>query len=102
MPGYYTERLAAEPLRTCYNLAPPRTKAYLKEGSNPIRNGIRRRDVRNRGSRTILQQSRSIGFEHGRTGGLTGIVVDNDRLILEVTHEFVSFLPGRKFTLVSP
>jgi len=29
MPGYYTERLAAERLRACYDLAPPRIKAYL-------------------------------------------------------------------------
>lgn len=29
MPGYYTERLAGERLRACYDLAPPRTKAYL-------------------------------------------------------------------------
>jgi len=29
MSGYYTERLAAERLRACYDLAPPRTKAYL-------------------------------------------------------------------------
>jgi 2-polyprenyl-6-hydroxyphenyl methylase/3-demethylubiquinone-9 3-methyltransferase len=30
MPGYYTERLAAERLRACYGLAPPRIKAYLE------------------------------------------------------------------------
>jgi len=30
MPGYYTERLAAERLLACYDLAPPRTKAYLE------------------------------------------------------------------------
>ena len=30
MPGYYTERLAAERLRACYDLALPRTKAYLE------------------------------------------------------------------------
>jgi len=30
MPSYYTERLAAERLRACYDLAPPRTKAYLE------------------------------------------------------------------------
>lgn len=30
MHGYYTEKLAAERLRTCYELAPPRTKAYLE------------------------------------------------------------------------
>jgi len=30
MPGYYTKRLAAERLRACYDLAPPRTKAYLE------------------------------------------------------------------------
>ena len=30
MPGYYTEKLAAERLRTCYDLAPPRTRAYLE------------------------------------------------------------------------
>ena len=30
MTGYYTERLAAERLRACYDLAPPRTKAYLE------------------------------------------------------------------------
>jgi 2-polyprenyl-6-hydroxyphenyl methylase/3-demethylubiquinone-9 3-methyltransferase len=29
MPSYYTERLAAERLRACYDLAPPRTRAYL-------------------------------------------------------------------------
>jgi len=30
MRGYYTEKLAAERLRTCYDLAPPRTRAYLE------------------------------------------------------------------------
>ena len=30
MPGYYTETLAAERLRACYDLAPHRTKAYLE------------------------------------------------------------------------
>ena len=30
MSGYYTEKLAAERLRACYDLAPPRTKAYLE------------------------------------------------------------------------
>jgi SAM-dependent methyltransferase len=30
MPGYYTERLAGESLRACYDLAPPRIKAYLE------------------------------------------------------------------------
>jgi SAM-dependent methyltransferase len=30
MPGYYTEGLAAERLRACYDLAPPRIKAYLE------------------------------------------------------------------------
>jgi hypothetical protein len=30
LAGYYTERLAAERLRACYDLAPPRTKAYLE------------------------------------------------------------------------
>ncbi len=30
MHDYYTERLAAERLRACYDLAPPRTKAYLE------------------------------------------------------------------------
>ena len=30
MTGYYTERLAAERLRACYELAPPRVKAYLE------------------------------------------------------------------------
>ncbi len=30
MPGYYTETLAAERLRACYDLAPRRTKAYLE------------------------------------------------------------------------
>jgi SAM-dependent methyltransferase len=30
MPGYYSERLAAERLRACYDVAPPRTKAYLQ------------------------------------------------------------------------
>jgi len=30
MSGYYTEKLSAERLRACYDLAPPRTKAYLE------------------------------------------------------------------------
>jgi len=30
LPGYYTKKLAAERLRACYDLAPPRTKAYLE------------------------------------------------------------------------
>ena len=30
MPGYYTDKLAAKSLRACYDLAPPRTKAYLE------------------------------------------------------------------------
>jgi 2-polyprenyl-6-hydroxyphenyl methylase/3-demethylubiquinone-9 3-methyltransferase len=30
MPGYYAEKLAAERLRACYDLAPPRVKAYLE------------------------------------------------------------------------
>jgi SAM-dependent methyltransferase len=30
MSGYYTEKLAAERLRACYDLAPPRTRAYLE------------------------------------------------------------------------
>ena len=34
MPGYYTEKLAAERLRACYDLAPPRTKAYLEAEIN--------------------------------------------------------------------
>ncbi len=29
MPSYYSEKLCAERLRRCYELAPPRTKAYL-------------------------------------------------------------------------
>jgi SAM-dependent methyltransferase len=30
MPSYYTNKLAAERLRACYGLAPPRIKAYLE------------------------------------------------------------------------
>jgi len=30
MPGYYTDKLAAERLRACYDFAPPRIKAYLE------------------------------------------------------------------------
>jgi 2-polyprenyl-6-hydroxyphenyl methylase/3-demethylubiquinone-9 3-methyltransferase len=30
MPGYYAERLSAERLRVCYDVAPPRTRAYLE------------------------------------------------------------------------
>ncbi|MBZ5682864.1 MAG: class I SAM-dependent methyltransferase [Acidobacteriia bacterium] len=30
MPSYYTDRLSAERLRACYDLAPPGTKAYLQ------------------------------------------------------------------------
>jgi len=30
MPGYYTEKLSGERLRACYDLAPPKTRAYLE------------------------------------------------------------------------
>jgi hypothetical protein len=30
MQNYYAENLAAERLRTCYDLAPPRVRAYLE------------------------------------------------------------------------
>ena len=30
MPGYYTDKLAAERLRACYDIAPSRVKAYLE------------------------------------------------------------------------
>jgi 2-polyprenyl-6-hydroxyphenyl methylase/3-demethylubiquinone-9 3-methyltransferase len=30
MPGYYCQRLAADRLKACYDLAPPRTKQYLE------------------------------------------------------------------------
>jgi len=30
MPNYYVEKLSGECLRACYDLAPPRTKAYLE------------------------------------------------------------------------
>ena len=30
MPGYYAERLSAERLRACYDVAPPRTRQYLE------------------------------------------------------------------------
>ena len=30
MSGYYTKKLAAKRLRACYDLAPPRTRAYLE------------------------------------------------------------------------
>ena len=30
MPGYYTDKLSAERLRACYDLAPPRIKVYLE------------------------------------------------------------------------
>lgn len=30
MHSYYAEKLSAERLRACYDLAPPRTKAYLQ------------------------------------------------------------------------
>jgi hypothetical protein len=74
-----------------------------KEGSDPIWNGVSRRGkVGNGGRRTILQQSRDIRFEQRRTGEFNGIVVDSDRLILEITHELVSFLLGGKLTLVAP
>jgi ubiquinone/menaquinone biosynthesis C-methylase UbiE len=34
MPAYYSERLSGERLRACYDLAPPRTKAYLEAEIN--------------------------------------------------------------------
>ena len=30
MPGYYTDKLSAGRLRSCYELAPPKTRAYLE------------------------------------------------------------------------
>lgn len=40
MPGYYSERLSGERLRACYELAPPRVKAYLEAEIEHVRERI--------------------------------------------------------------
>ncbi len=41
MPGYYADKLAADRLRRCYELAPPPTRAYLRAEIDFVRERCR-------------------------------------------------------------
>jgi ubiquinone/menaquinone biosynthesis C-methylase UbiE len=43
--GYYTEKLSAEQLKRCYDIAPPRTKQYLEAEVNHVAKKIHPDDV---------------------------------------------------------
>lgn len=79
-----------------------KTNKEPKEGSDPVGNGVQPRGIIcSRGGCSILQQKLDVRFKQCRTGEFGGIVVDGDRLILQVTHELISFLLRRKLTLVA-
>ncbi|MBI5433572.1 MAG: class I SAM-dependent methyltransferase [Planctomycetes bacterium] len=45
MPGYYTEKLAAERLQRVYEIAPPRTRQYLEAEIRHVQGRLRPADV---------------------------------------------------------
>jgi len=91
MPGYYAERLSAERLRECYEIAPPRVQQYLEAEVQHVAGRIRPGDA-------VLE----LGCGYGRVlerlapncGTLVGI--DTSRSSLELARKFLSRFPNCK------
>ena len=65
MHGYYEERLAADRLKRCYDLAPPRVEQYLRAEVDFVVEQLRPTDAvlggtRSLGTRPTYQDRRSI------------------------------------------
>ncbi len=84
MAGYYTERLAAERLRQCYEIAPPRTRQYLEAEIAHVVQRIRPSD-------TVLELGCGYGRVLRRLAGQARMVVgiDTSHASLELATHFL-------------
>lgn len=79
---YYAERLSAERLRKCYEVAPPRVRQYLDAEIHHVLTGIRPSDV-------VLELGCGYGRVLERLVGKAGIVVgiDNSASSIQLARE---------------
>lgn len=84
MASYYTERLAAERLRQCYEIAPPRTRQYLEAEIAHVVQRIRPSD-------TVLELGCGYGRVLRRLAGQTRMAVgiDTSHASLELATRFL-------------
>ncbi|UCF66656.1 MAG: class I SAM-dependent methyltransferase [Acidobacteriota bacterium] len=95
MPGYYTERLSAERLRGCYEIAPPRVRQYLDEEIRHAARAIRPTDC-------VLElgcgYGRILERLQDRTARLVGI--DTSAASLRLAHEILGEHSGCRLLLM--
>ena len=89
MPGYYTEKLAAERLRACYDLAPPRTRAHLEAEIEFVLE-------RTRPSMVVVELGCGYGRVLGRLLPAVQIVfgIDTSPASLRMASEFIGRKPS--------
>ena len=91
MPGYYAERLSAERLRECYEIAPPRVQQYLEAEVQHVAGRIRPGDA-------VLE----LGCGYGRVlerlapKCRTLVGIDTSRSSLELARKLLSRFPNCK------
>jgi 2-polyprenyl-6-hydroxyphenyl methylase/3-demethylubiquinone-9 3-methyltransferase len=83
MDRYYQQRLSAERLKRCYEIAPPRKARYLKAEMEFVADQIRAED-------TILD----LGCGYGRT---LKLFAERARMALGVDHSLSSLRMGQQF-----
>jgi len=91
MADYYAEKLSAERLRRCYEIAPPRVRRYLQAEIDHALTKIRSGD-------TVLELGCGYGRIMASLGGKAGKVVgiDTSRASLAAGHEHLASFPDCK------
>jgi SAM-dependent methyltransferase len=79
VPGYYSQRLAADRLKACYDLAPPRTKQYLEAEISFVLGKVSR-------EHTVLEMGcgygRIINRLKGQVKAVAGIDTSHESLLM--------------------
>ena len=85
MSGYYSERLSAERLRKCYQIAPPRIRQYLEAETTHVADRIRPSDV-------VLELGCGYGRVVERLADGAGMVVgvDTSESSLRLAREYLA------------
>ncbi len=85
MRGYYTERLSAELLQRCYEIAPPRVRQYLDAEIEHVLSHVRASDA-------VLELGCGYGRVLGRLseGAATAIGIDTSRSSLRVARDLLA------------
>jgi len=83
MPGYYSQRLAADRLKACYDLAPPRTKQYLEAEISFVLGKVSKEHI-------VLEMGcgygRVINRLKGEVKAVAGIDTSNESLLMAGVH----------------